>query len=284
MALNIRNYSLLCNQGTAKFNEDVVGINPFGAWVLDGATGLNGKNLVSTESDARWYVQWWNRYLYKNINKEESLKSIINTGIIEVKKEYELRLNGFKVEKLDLPSSSIVVVKFHENKVEYFLLGDCALFIKNGDSKVIKDRSICKFDNTVFDEMSKLSNLEEMAFDKIRTSVMDTIVSNRLKKNTKEGYWILDFDEEAVENSIYGYIEIKKDFQLMLTSDGFTSACDRYNLIKEEELIRIAEKFGIGYIHNKVRDFEDNDYKAVKVPRFKVKDDSSCLYLDIYND
>lgn len=59
-------------------------------------------------------------YLYKNINKEESLKSIINTGIIEVKKEYELRLNGFKVEKLDLPSSSIVVVKFHENKVEYF--------------------------------------------------------------------------------------------------------------------------------------------------------------------
>ena len=56
MALNIRNYSLLCNQGTAKFNEDVVGINPFGAWVLDGATGLNGKNLVSTESDARWYV------------------------------------------------------------------------------------------------------------------------------------------------------------------------------------------------------------------------------------
>ncbi|TQY40503.1 hypothetical protein, partial [Clostridioides difficile] len=205
-------------------------------------------------------------------------------GIIEVKKEYELRLNGFKVEKLDLPSSSIVVVKFHENKVEYFLLGDCALFIKNGDSKVIKDRSICKFDNTVFYEMSKLSNLEEMAFDEIRTSVMDTIVSNRLKKNTKEGYWILDFDEEAVENSIYGYIEIKKDFQLMLTSDGFTSACDRYNLIKEEELIRIAEKFGIGYIHNKVRDFEDNDYKAVKVPRFKVKDDSSCLYLDIYND
>lgn len=158
------------------------------------------------------------------------------------------------------------------------------MFIKNGDSKVIKDRSICKFDNTVFDEMSKLSNLEEMAFDEIRTSVMDTIVSNRLKKNTKEGYWILDFDEEAVENSIYGYIEIKKDFQLMLTSDGFTSACDRYNLIKEEELIRIAEKFGIGYIHNKVRDFEDNDYKAVKVPRFKIKDDSSCLYLDIYND
>ena len=25
MALNIRNYSLLCNQGTAKFNEDVGG-------------------------------------------------------------------------------------------------------------------------------------------------------------------------------------------------------------------------------------------------------------------
>lgn len=51
-----------------------------------------------------------------------------------------------------------------------------------------------------------------MVFDEIRISVMDIIVSNRLKKNIKEGYWILDFDEEVVENFIYGYIEIKKDF------------------------------------------------------------------------
>lgn len=70
----------------------------------------------------------------------------------------------------------------------------------------------------------------------------------------------------------------------MLMSDGFISVCDRYNLIKEEELICIVEKFGIGYIYNKVRDFEDNDYKVVKVLRFKVKDDLFCLYLDIYND
>ncbi|MGO0916268.1 hypothetical protein ACTPEM_24040, partial [Clostridioides difficile] len=61
---------------------------------------------------------------------------------------------------------------------------------------------------------------------------------------------------------------------------GFTSACDRYNLIKEEELIRIAEKFGIGYIHNKVRDFEDNDYKGIPHSRHYYR---SCHYTGCYS-
>ena len=47
MELKINDYKLLCNKGSAKFNEDIIGLSPYGAWVLDGATGLNNKNLVS---------------------------------------------------------------------------------------------------------------------------------------------------------------------------------------------------------------------------------------------
>ena len=44
MELKINDYKLLCNKGSAKFNEDIIGLSPYGAWVLDGATGLNNKN------------------------------------------------------------------------------------------------------------------------------------------------------------------------------------------------------------------------------------------------
>ena len=37
MSIKFNDYKLLCNRGSADFNEDVVGLSPYGAWVLDGA-------------------------------------------------------------------------------------------------------------------------------------------------------------------------------------------------------------------------------------------------------
>ena len=74
MELKINDYKLLCNKGSADFNEDIIGLTPYGAWVLDGATGLNNKNLISNESDAKWYVNWWNKYLTCKYTKEDVAK------------------------------------------------------------------------------------------------------------------------------------------------------------------------------------------------------------------
>lgn len=85
MEIDIKGHKLLCSKGSGEYNEDIARICKNGAWVLDGATGLNNKNLISLESDARWYVSWWNEYLYKNINKDESLKNIVLEGIESIK-------------------------------------------------------------------------------------------------------------------------------------------------------------------------------------------------------
>lgn len=283
MRLKIKNCSLLCNQGTAPYNEDAAGITPFGVWVLDGATGLNGKNIVSDESDARWYSQWWNNFLHENIYRSDSLKEIMLDGIRSIKKEYKELVEGKDVKKLDLPSSSIAIVKFRDDMIEYFLLGDCSFFYNDGERKIIKDRSICHLDDKVYDEMIRIPNLDKLSFNEIKARVMNTIIDNRMKKNTKDGYWILDFSEEAIENSIHGYIQVEDEMKIMLASDGFTCASDRYGILKEDELIYIAEKMGIEYIFNQVREFEEDDYKAIKMPRFKVMDDSTAVYVELYN-
>ena len=120
MELKIYDYKLLCNKGSANFNEDIIGLSPYGAWVLDGATGLNNKNLVSNESDAKWYVNWWNKYLHENMKRNDSLKEIMKDGIDEITKEYYKLIGDNKVESLDFPSCACSLVKFYEDKEALF--------------------------------------------------------------------------------------------------------------------------------------------------------------------
>ncbi|MGL6105209.1 hypothetical protein [Romboutsia sp.] len=280
--ININNYETLCCIGSAKYNEDTIGFTTNGFWVLDGATGLNNKNLVSNQSDAKWYVSWWNKYLYENINKDKSLKAIIKDGIQSIDKEYLNKLKSMEVSKLDKPSSSICIVKIDKDNLEYFILGDCALHIKTKkEVLIIKDKKLCDFDSQVYKEMESLPELYKLTHEQIKASVMDTIISNRLKRNTKDGYWILEFEEEAVDNSIYGNINIDDNMSIMLTSDGFSCISDRYNIIENENLIEEVKKHGVSSIYSKLREFEEEEFSVNKYPRFKVKDDSSCIYLDI---
>lgn len=67
----------------------------------------------------------------------------------------------------------------------------------------------------------------------------------------------------------------------MLTSDGFSCISDRYNEIEEQELLNNVEESGVGNIYNKLRKIEEDDYLTTRFPRFKINDDSSCVYLDI---
>ena len=157
MGIKIKNSEFICEKGSGKFNEDVVGVTPFGAWLLDGATGLNGKNLVSKESDAKWYVNWWNQYLYKNLSKDEPLKEIIKDGIDKVAKEYREKVGNIKIDKLDTPSCSSVIIKYHEEKVEYCILGDCTVIFSRGkDIDLIKDDTVSKLDDKVYSAMNNV--------------------------------------------------------------------------------------------------------------------------------
>lgn len=282
MKIDIKDYKLLCHKGSGEYNEDIVRVCKYGAWILDGSTGLNKKNLISKESDAKWYVSWWDKYLYENINKDKSLKTIVCEGIENIKQEYLSTLAGIRLEKLDMPSASVAIVKFYKDKVEYFLLGDCTIVINDTNENIIlKDDGVCKFDNMIFEKMKKLNNNESLSVKDKKDILLPYIIENRLKKNSEEGYWILEFDELAVEKSMHDYISINDELKLIISSDGFSCAYDRYNIFSVENIIQIVEENGIEYVNDKVRKLEHEDKNGLIFPRFKESDDSSCAYLHI---
>ena len=283
MKIDIKDYKLLCHKGSGEYNEDIVRVCKYGAWILDGSTGLNKKNLISKESDAKWYVSLWDKYLYENINKDKSLKTIVCEGIENIKQEYLSTLAGIRLEKLDMPSASVAIVKFYKDKVEYFLLGDCTIVINDTNENIIlKDDGVCKFDNMIFEKMKKLNNNNKSLSVKDKKDILlPYIIENRLKKNSEEGYWILEFDELAVEKSMHDYISINDELKLIISSDGFSCAYDRYNIFSVENIIQIVEENGIEYVNDKVRKLEHEDKNGLIFPRFKESDDSSCVYLHI---
>lgn len=282
MKIDIKDYKLLCHKGSGEYNEDIVRVCKYGAWILDGSTGLNKKNLISKESDAKWYVSWWDKYLYENINKDKSLKTIVCEGIENIKQEYLSTLAGIRLEKLDMPSASVAIVKFYKDKVEYFLLGDCTIVINDTNENIIlKDDGVCKFDNMIFEKMKKLNNNKSLSVKDKKDILLPYIIENRLKKNSEEGYWILEFDELAVEKSMHDYISINDELKLIISSDGFSCAYDRYNIFSVENIIQIVEENGIEYVNDKVRKLEHEDKNGLIFPRFKESDDSSCAYLHI---
>ena len=283
MKIDIKDYKLLCHKGSGEYNEDIVRVCKYGAWILDGSTGLNKKNLISKESDAKWYVSWWDKYLYENINKDKSLKTIVCEGIENIKQEYLSTLAGIRLEKLDMPSASVAIVKFYKDKVEYFLLGDCTIVINDTNENIIlKDDGVCKFDNMIFEKMKKLNNNNKSLSVKDKKDILlPYIIENKLKKNSEEGYWILEFDELAVEKSMHDYISINDELKLIISSDGFSCAYDRYNIFSVENIIQIVEENGIEYVNDKVRKLEHEDKNGLIFPRFKESDDSSCAYLHI---
>lgn len=273
---------ILCCQGSAKYNEDIIGFTANGLWVIDGATGLNNKNLVSNTSDAKWYVNWWNEYLYENINKDENLKDIIKEGIKQIDKEYKSKLKDVVVSKLDKPSSGICIVKKHEKKLEYLILGDCSLHIMSKNKvTILTDEKLCELDDELHNEMKNLPQFNQLSHEQIKEQVMDKVISTRLKKNAQDGYWILEFEEEAVDNAIYGNIDIQTNMSIMLASDGFSCVSDRYELIDEKELIKEVKNYGISDVYIRLRKFEEEELSIYNYPRFKIKDDSSCIYLEI---
>lgn len=282
MKIDIKRCEILCDKGSGTYNEDIVGVCEKGAWLLDGATGLNNKNLISKESDAKWYVSWWNKYLQENIIKNKSLKEIVLQGLENIKIEYLSKLDGMKIEPIDTPSASIIIIKLHNDKLEYFLLGDCTLFLDNlNENLIIKDERVCKFDEEVFKKMSKLNKRDNFSIVEKKNILLPIIIKNRLKKNCENGYWILEFNKEAVEKSIHGYVDIENEVKIMMSSDGFSCAWDRYNIFEENKMIEIGHNKGIEYIKGEIRKLEKEDSKGITFPRFKESDDSSCVYLHV---
>ncbi|MFA9423752.1 MAG: hypothetical protein ACERLG_09245 [Sedimentibacter sp.] len=272
---------ILCEAGDFA-NEDVAGINEYGAWLLDGATGLSGANLTCEVSDARWYTKWWDSYLSSNLKNHMPLGEIISNGINQVSVDFKKAINNKSCSKLDYPSSSIIVLKWHEDSIEYFSLGDSPVLIQRKYSmEEITDEKISTLDKKVYNAMKNTIKQQNISAWDAKPFVLPMIKEHRLMLNKENGYWILSFDIKAVSKASQGILKISEPTKILMASDGFSALVDKYNVIEKEDFIMQVENKGLPLLYEDLRMIEDIDKEGIKYPRFKKCDDASAICFEI---
>lgn len=281
----MRNIKCLSKQGAKiKPNEDKITIIDGAAWVLDGATGITGKRITEKETDAFWYVEKINNYLINNINSSKSLKDIMKSAIREVKESYTT-YEGYKnLDEVDYPCAAIALVRFNNKELEYYVMGDCTLIYKEKDKKAVEivDKRIIELEERILNSMVKVSKEKEVSILEARKYCDNEVLDVRKMKNRSNGYWILELNEESIDNGLYGNIAISKEVSITLTSDGFSQYYDTFNLAEGySEFIDIVKETNIDDLYNNLYLSQENDSKCNNYPRLKKRDDSSIIYFEV---
>ena len=269
---------ILC-EGANEVNEDIIWYGNNFVIVLDGSTGLRKKSLEDGANIARWYVTRFKDAIDSYINESITLCKIVTKCMERVEKEFK-KVHSAKVDKVDLPSASVTIIRIHNNKLELFSLGDCTTVIKSKEGKIVTvyDDTVTRLDNKVIEEMIAIREKKGIDIVAAREEVNNLLIENRYKKNTREGYWILGFDKEAVNHAFYNEFDLEKIDKVYMMSDGMAEYYENLKLVYSiDEFINEVDKEGAEFLYKQMRQIQEDDKLCNKYPRIKPKDDVSLV-------
>jgi len=262
-------------------NEDAVFVCDKFGFVIDGATGLLKENISSMPSDAQWFSQTLKNYLIEHLpNLSISLKTVIKNAIIEIDKLYN-QFDGSKMVK-SKPSAGIALFRINNNILEYFILGDCSLIIRDNKNKLkhLKLDDLSKLDETNINKMKKIATEKNINVIEARSLINDHLIKTRLSQNTKGSYWIISDNPNATKHALCGNIALKNITQLVGLSDGFSQIFDKFNYYTKEELLQNLCNLPIEKIYKTLWNLQEEDKFCNNYPRFKIRDDASIFNIN----
>ena len=271
---NIFSYS---EKGTAKYNEDIMGTFHNAAWVIDGATPLFKKNYLSDENDVVWIVNELNKWLPQYINDESSLESILLKTVNKVNQiAHSINKNLHKVKSYELPTFTIMFVRIINNQLEYYVLGDSGMLVKQNDEiRYITDKRIESFSKQNENSIKKIQSTNPKEKD---TMILSALQETRKRLNTEDGYWVGSLDAKGIPHGIKGIIEIDRNTRIVCFSDGYARLFELYHILEIRnfsfELDDIKETI------RQIRELEKKDKDCSRYPRAKQSDDLSVVLIE----
>lgn len=264
-------------------NEDCVYLCDDFGFVMDGATGLLKENITNCVSDAKWYVEEFKNFLIKNLKTKKNLKEIMKDGITYVSNTYN-NIEGATSVK-SKPSSGIALFRKNENNIEYFILGDCQLIIKDKKDIITKLQlnDLPKLDNINIGRMVKIAKEKNINVIDARPLINDYLVETRLTQNTNNGYWILSDDINAVDHALQGTLNLKDIKQIIGLTDGFSQLYEVFKVFTYEELVNLInnKKISLDNLYDTLFTLQENDSNCNRYPRFKIRDDASIFNYEL---
>jgi hypothetical protein len=265
-------------------NEDIYGRTEHSFWILDGALPLSKAKYTKESSDVVWMVNWWNNYLFHNIDQlDKSIVTILEEGMELLNIEFAQFADINKLSKLDRSSATIAIVRINSGVVENYVLGDTEINIQKNDGKIdtIIDEKIEGFDGQVINMIFNNSDREDnITFNGYTNEELKVLRDNRMKMNSKEGYYILEHDKEGIKHGIYEEYELSKICGILIMSDGYSSIYNKYEQLSQKQLMEVCKNEGLKEVLSKIRKIEENDYDLKIHKRLRLHDDATAIYIN----
>ena len=271
----------VCSTG-GDVNEDGFFSSPKRAWLLDGASGLSDRQLLGTDSDARWLV---NKALGV-ISKFEDETFLAQPRLLaeELNKDYLLEVSDDNVEQFERPSASLIAAEIQGTQLLYGQLGDCsAIFRASPNSTVLSTPvgPLAHLDSVVLEKLKGLRVDGNLPLHIARNNILEDLRANRSKVNLPAGYSALTVGPNNQFVFEPKSISVREGSVCLLMSDGFSRLIDTFYAYTKESLLESAVKSGLAQLLAELRDLENQDPEALKYTRFKRHDDASALLLRV---
>lgn len=214
---------------------------PSWAVVLDGATAPDGVHSGCVH-DVRWLVSQLGDAIADRLAGDDtrSLPDIVADAVAAVGGYHG---GACDLQNPDSPSSTVAVVRWDRERVEYLVLADSPVLLQTvrGVRVVADDR------------------LDRMP-DRTRAAVTRS-------RNTDGGFWVASTRPEAAHRAVTGSMPREQITAVALLTDGATRYVDRFQLGDWTDLIAVLTTAGPDELIRRVRAAESAEPEAARLAR-----------------
>nr|WP_320119833.1 protein phosphatase 2C domain-containing protein [uncultured Marinifilum sp.] len=276
----------ILNQITSKgnlFNEDKIYAGNGIIVLLDGSTGLEKKLIPKATSDAVWFVNEVVDFIHNRFDIKVNYQDFINDMLSEIREKH-YKLLGYKAQKLNEPSASMVFIIEKAEEIILINIGDCTNVIEFINKKIccIYDSRVSKLDNKVILKLNSLQQQNIAESEESKLLIQQLLMENRKLKNTANGYDILGFDKLILNNTQILSFPKNQIRNICSFTDGFAEHYEHFNLSSDAiDFYQQLKNSSADKILADIRNLQKKDSLCKIYPRLKKMDDASLVMIQI---
>lgn len=269
-------------QGSGVYNEDGLGFlgtetDITAAWVFDGVTGINHKNLAAPGTDAQWIVGRAHHHLTELAASSQPLQSILDQLVDRLIIDWsKIISNHAPPEDFDPPAACLILAKRYGNGWQALRLGDSVLLTQTAGQGITVFAPDTEYDHWLSNAASQRRAAGFADHKALHDEFRTELFRRRQTRNTPGGYSILEAVPAATQFA--ELIDLGQPEKILLCTDGFYRAVDHYAIFTPKTLLDAAST-GIPAVLTQIRATEFADPGCNKYPRLKPADDATALCL-----
>ena len=263
-------------------NEDALGFNEVSAWVVDGATGVFERPVVSHESDAKWLASRVDEGL-------RDFSDMVDVPLVELMADVSAYVSiAFVDDVIDpsadpstYPTASFVVARAIDGVFEYMSGGDCrAIYRSGGKTNVFGGDLTAALLEERAESLIASYLGEGLSHREAREKSLGFVRQARSLVNTKDGYWVFGVESDFLDHVSWGALPYQSGDEVLLLSDGLYRLVDKFGVYESaSDLFDAAKSRGLEALISELRDIEKSDASCKAAPRMKVSDDATGMLL-----